>query len=57
MVADNQVRNQVQRYCTSIARDRMHVQAAGGNVSWKSDNTLWIKASGTWLADAERRDI
>jgi rhamnose utilization protein RhaD (predicted bifunctional aldolase and dehydrogenase) len=33
------------------------VQAAGGNVSWKSDITLWIKASGTWLADAERTDI
>jgi rhamnose utilization protein RhaD (predicted bifunctional aldolase and dehydrogenase) len=33
------------------------VQAAGGNVSWKSDGTLWIKASGTWLADAEQKEI
>jgi rhamnose utilization protein RhaD (predicted bifunctional aldolase and dehydrogenase) len=33
------------------------VQGAGGNVSWKDGDTLWIKASGTWLADAARKDI
>ncbi|MDF3886540.1 class II aldolase/adducin family protein [Cupriavidus basilensis] len=35
----------------------MLVQGAGGNVSWKEGNALWIKASGTWLADAESSDI
>jgi len=35
----------------------MLVQGAGGNVSWKSGDTLWVKASGTCLADAERNDI
>ena len=51
------LRSEVQRFCASIARDRMLVQAAGGNVSWKSANKLWIKASGTWLEDAEKNDI
>jgi len=57
MAADNTLRTAVQRYCATIARDRLLVQAAGGNVSWKSGDTLWIKASGTWLADAEQKDI
>ncbi len=57
MAADDPLRTEVQRYCASIARDRLLVQAAGGNVSWKSGDTLWIKASGTWLADAEKKEI
>ncbi|HWF46336.1 MAG TPA: class II aldolase/adducin family protein [Bryobacteraceae bacterium] len=28
------------------------VQAGGGNTSLKQDGTLWVKASGKWLADA-----
>jgi rhamnose utilization protein RhaD (predicted bifunctional aldolase and dehydrogenase) len=57
MLFDDKSRNEVQRYCTSIAQDRLLVQAAGGNVSWKSVDTLWIKASGTWLADMMKKDI
>lgn len=33
------------------------VQGAGGNTSIKIDNVLWVKASGLWLADAEREQI
>jgi rhamnose utilization protein RhaD (predicted bifunctional aldolase and dehydrogenase) len=33
------------------------VQAAGGNTSIKQDGVMWIKASGTWLMDAEKKDI
>jgi rhamnose utilization protein RhaD (predicted bifunctional aldolase and dehydrogenase) len=33
------------------------VQAAGGNTSIKYDGVMWIKASGTWLMDALRKDI
>lgn len=33
-------------------RDPLLVQGAGGNVSWKDGDTLWIKASGTSLAHA-----
>jgi rhamnose utilization protein RhaD (predicted bifunctional aldolase and dehydrogenase) len=57
MAVEDTTRAAVQRYCASIARDRLLVQAAGGNISWKSGSTLWIKASGTWLADAETKDI
>ncbi|MEI7993354.1 MAG: class II aldolase/adducin family protein [Methylococcaceae bacterium] len=45
------------KYCSTIGRDPLLVQGAGGNVSWKDDDTLWIKASGTWLVDAETKDI
>jgi rhamnose utilization protein RhaD (predicted bifunctional aldolase and dehydrogenase) len=38
-------------------QDRLLVQAAGGNTSIKADGTLWVKASGTELADALLKDI
>lgn len=40
-----------------IGADIALVQAAGGNSSIKLDDVLWVKASGTWLADAERKSI
>jgi rhamnose utilization protein RhaD (predicted bifunctional aldolase and dehydrogenase) len=33
------------------------VQGAGGNTSLKQGGVLWVKASGAWLAEAEKRDI
>ena len=45
------------RYSTMIGTDPSLVQAAGGNVSLKRDGVLWVKASGTWLAHAEQKDI
>lgn len=57
MIANDPLRAAVQSYCALISRDRLLVQAAGGNVSWKTIDTLWIKASGTWLADAEAREV
>ena len=33
------------------------VQGAGGNTSIKEQGTLWIKASGLWLAHAQRQEI
>ncbi len=47
----------VRRLSAELGSDPMLVQGAGGNVSWKAGDTLWIKASGTWLADAERAEI
>ena len=44
-------------YCTTIGADPLLVQGAGGNVSWKDGDTLWVKASGTWLAEAGEKDI
>ena len=47
-------------FCTlsaKLGQDPMRVQGPGGNTSIKDGNTLWIKASGTELADAERKPI
>jgi len=51
------IRESVIDYCAKIGADSMLVQGAGGNVSWKDNDTLWVKASGTWLADAKTKDI
>ena len=51
------VEKHVKAFCTLIGTDPLLVQGAGGNVSWKDDGILWIKASGTWLAEAESKDI
>ena len=40
-----------------IGSDPSLTQGAGGNTSLKIGDTLWIKASGTWLAHALDRDI
>lgn len=45
------------QYSARIGHDPHMVQGAGGNVSWKEGNTMWVKASGTWLSDAEQKDI
>lgn len=47
----------VSRFCAQLGADLLLVQGAGGNVSWKEGDTLWIKASGTWLKDALDKDI
>lgn len=47
----------VARYCARLGADPLLVQGAGGNVSWKEGDVLWIKASGTWLSEAMQRDI
>jgi rhamnose utilization protein RhaD (predicted bifunctional aldolase and dehydrogenase) len=53
----NTLKDSVINYCSTIGKDPLLVQGAGGNVSWKEGNTLWIKASGTWLAEAAEKDI
>jgi rhamnose utilization protein RhaD (predicted bifunctional aldolase and dehydrogenase) len=40
-----------------LGADPLLVQAAGGNTSIKQDGIMWIKASGTWLMDALKKDI
>jgi len=50
-------RKEVQDYCVKVGSNRLFTQGAGGNVSWKDGNLLYIKASGTWLADANDKDI
>ncbi len=45
------------QYCAELGKDPLLVQAAGGNVSWKEDGVLWVKASGAWLSTAEHQNI
>lgn len=51
------MRDAITQFCRTAGSDSLLVQGAGGNVSWKENNTLWIKASGTWLAEAGQKDI
>jgi ribulose-5-phosphate 4-epimerase/fuculose-1-phosphate aldolase len=39
-------------YSARLGRDPLMVQGSTGNTSIKSGDTLWIKASGRWLANA-----
>lgn len=45
------------RFSGELGADEMLVQGAGGNTSIKLDGVLWVKASGTWLKDAETSPI
>ena len=40
-----------------LGRDPLRIQGPGGNTSFKIDDAMWIKASGTELADAQERDV
>lgn len=51
------MREAVTALCQSLARDPLLVQGAAGNVSWKDGDTLWVKASGSCLADAGREEL
>ncbi|WP_299394229.1 class II aldolase/adducin family protein [Pelagibius sp.] len=45
------------RVSARLGRDPLQVQGPGGNASLKDDAAMLVKASGTWLADAETQDI
>lgn len=51
------MRQKVSEYCENIGKNPLLVQGPGGNASWKDGDTLWIKASGTWLANAQKEEI
>lgn len=40
-----------------LGQDPLQVQGPGGNTSIKEGDVMWVKASGTELAEAETRDI
>ena len=40
-----------------LGHDPMQVQGPGGNTSVKANGAMWVKASGTWLAEAREREI
>jgi rhamnose utilization protein RhaD (predicted bifunctional aldolase and dehydrogenase) len=47
----------INEICSNMGRDPLLVQGAGGNVSWKSSGVMWVKASGTCLAEARKENI
>ncbi|MBM5461557.1 class II aldolase [Pseudomonas sp. P66] len=51
------LQGEISNYCADIGAQPLLVQGAGGNVSWKDADVLWVKASGTWLADAVEQSI
>jgi|CXWL01.1.fsa_nt_gi rhamnose utilization protein RhaD (predicted bifunctional aldolase and dehydrogenase) len=56
-MTSNPVLAALERVSAELARDPLIIQGAGGNTSLKSDGILWIKASGSWLVDAEKKPI
>jgi rhamnose utilization protein RhaD (predicted bifunctional aldolase and dehydrogenase) len=50
-------RSDTVEFCKEIGCNSSLVQGAGGNISWKDKEILWIKASGMRLSDAEYKDI
>ncbi|NEU98124.1 class II aldolase/adducin family protein [Bradyrhizobium uaiense] len=52
-----QILNELCRMSARVGRNILLVQGAGGNSSVKDGDVLWVKASGTWLADAEDKEI
>lgn len=45
------------RCSARIGRDLLLTQASSGNTSLKVNGTLWIKASGKWLANAGQQEL
>lgn len=40
-----------------LGRNPLLVQGPGGNISLKRDGVMWVKASGTWMADGLTKSI
>lgn len=45
------------RLSVRVGSDPLLIQGAGGNTSLKNGDVMWIKASGTLLAEAEKKEI
>lgn len=40
-----------------LGRDPLVIQGPGGNISFKHDGVMWVKASGTWMVEAMAQSI
>jgi rhamnose utilization protein RhaD (predicted bifunctional aldolase and dehydrogenase) len=49
--------NRLKAVSARLGADPLRIQGPGGNTSVKEGGVMWIKASGTELADAETREI
>ncbi len=57
MTAQDLLTDDFRTLSAALGQDPLQVQGPGGNTSIKSGDIMWIKASGTDLADAEHEDI
>ncbi|HCR86404.1 MAG TPA: class II aldolase [Alphaproteobacteria bacterium] len=58
MVSKLNLHSEISKLSAKLGSDLNLIQGAGGNISWKEDNgIMWIKASGTWLAQAMEKNI
>ena len=46
------LKKKISKFCAQIGKRSLLVQGAGGNVSFKDNDVLWIKASGFWLSQS-----
>jgi rhamnose utilization protein RhaD (predicted bifunctional aldolase and dehydrogenase) len=49
--------DELRKFSRKIGETASLVQGPGGNTSLKDDSSVWVKASGTWLARAESENI
>jgi rhamnose utilization protein RhaD (predicted bifunctional aldolase and dehydrogenase) len=47
----------ISKLSANIGKDLTLIQGGGGNSSIKQEGKMWVKASGKWLADAEKENI
>ncbi len=57
MTAQDLLTDDFRTLSAALGQDPLQVQGPGGNTSIKGGDVMWIKASGTELADAEHEDI
>ena len=43
----------ISKLSAKIGKDLSLIQGGGGNTSIKEEDSMWVKASGKWLSDAE----
>ena len=55
MLSKNKLSSEIKYFCQKIGKNKLLVQGGGGNVSWKTNSKLCIKASGTSLEQAKKK--
>jgi rhamnose utilization protein RhaD (predicted bifunctional aldolase and dehydrogenase) len=57
MLSKNKLSSEIKYFCQKLGKNKLLVQGGGGNVSWKTNSKLWIKASGTSLEQAKKKNV
>ena len=54
---DSEEFEQLRTVSTKLGHNPLQIQGPGGNTSIKNNDSMWIKASGTWLSEATKQEI